>query len=405
MLARFLGAPEAPQAASDELVSESDFTHPRVLGGSLERLLEVDHGSPGVAVHSPQLPFDEADAVGEVDQRVICQLAQCREALVDTRPESGPLRGLQLIPGSTGRESRKLMADRNEPTRRRRAEMLWCGPRGAVRQRGTTMSECTITYYGYNGFIVESGAHRLAIDPGTSLYLPRLGPVIPKSEWPSVTHIFVTHADPDHYWNADRMARVSGAPVICGDELVERRGDGTYLVYPRKDTLEYSAAVQRAYPMTPLDEIDVDGVHVGAIPAHHGDLRLSFLWGLVDKTVRREPQTLFAKGEVGFVITVGATRLVNLGDTLLIREWGALRPDVLMIPIGGREVGNTMDEREALEAVDIIEPKRVIPCHYDCGLLLRKRGNPADASAFKRAVEERGIACDILQPGEQVTLP
>ena len=37
-----------------------------------------------------------------------------------------------------------------------------------------------------------------------------------------------------------------------------------------------------------------------------------------------------------------------------------------MIPIGGKAIHNTMDENEALEAVDIMQPLLVIPCHYNC---------------------------------------
>ncbi len=54
-----------------------------------------------------------------------------------------------------------------------------------------------------------------------------------------------------------------------------------------------------------------------------------------------------------------------------------------MIPIGGGKVHNTMDEEEALEAVKIISPKMVIPCHYDCGALLSRKLNQADADMFK----------------------
>lgn len=267
------------------------------------------------------------------------------------------------------------------------------------------MSGYTLKYYGYNGFTIEADSVKVAIDPGASLYLPGLGSVIPRCEWDGVTHIFVTHADPDHYWHADRLAQASGAPIICGSELVQTRDGNAFLVYPRKGKLEYSAAVARAYPMNPSDEVEVDGIRVRALAAKHGDLHLSFVFGLINKTVVREPDTLFAKGETGFLFTIGDTRFVNLGDTLLLSEWGALEPDVLMIPIGGKEVGNTMDEPDALAAVDIIKPKLVIPCHYDCGLLFNKRGNPADALSFKNAVEERGIHCEVMQPGQQLVLP
>ncbi len=73
-----------------------------------------------------------------------------------------------------------------------------------------------------------------------------------------------------------------------------------------------------------------------------------------------------------------------------------------MIPIGGRKVHNTMDEEEALEAVKMMLPKMVIPCHYDCGALLSRKLNQADADMFKREVEKMGIECNIMKYGDEL---
>lgn len=262
-----------------------------------------------------------------------------------------------------------------------------------------------VTYYGYNGFIVEVGDKKLAIDPGTSLYLLGLGAVIPKTEWAGVTHVLVTHADPDHYWNTDRLLAQSGAPLICGAELVEIREDRAFIAHPRKSKVKFSVLVDRAFPLQWGEDAEVDGVRIRALPAHHGDLRLSFVFGALKKTVVREPNTLFAKGETGFLIEVGGVSIANLGDTLRLPDWQDLTPDVLLIPIGGREIGNTMNEDEALQAVSEIKPKLVIPCHYNCGIMFRKKANSADAESFKRNVEATGVGCMILEPGQSTAYP
>ena len=59
-----------------------------------------------------------------------------------------------------------------------------------------------ITHFRYNAFIIEHDKVKIAIDPGQNLYLFSLGSLIPKSEWSSMTHILVTHGDPDHCWQA-----------------------------------------------------------------------------------------------------------------------------------------------------------------------------------------------------------
>ena len=60
-------------------------------------------------------------------------------------------------------------------------------------------------------------------------------------------------------------------------------------------------------------------------------------------------------------------------------EWQNMEPcDVLMIPIGGKIAGNTMDELDALKAVKLMHPKLVIPTHYNCGAMFNSCYNPAD---------------------------
>jgi L-ascorbate metabolism protein UlaG (beta-lactamase superfamily) len=267
------------------------------------------------------------------------------------------------------------------------------------------MADINIKFYGYNGFIIKSDAAKIAVDPGANLYLFGLGPVIPRSEWQDITHVVVTHADPDHYWHTDRVAEASGAPVICGRELVETREGKTYMVSPRKKKLQYATEVGRVIPMGHGDEREVDGVGITALPIAHGDLEISVLFGLIKKTVIREPNTLFAKGETGFILDVEGVRIVNLGDTLLLPGWGRMAPDILMLPIGGKKIKNTMDEQAALKAVEMIQPKLVIPTHYNCGVLFSKAIQHTDAMWFKNAVEKAGVPCVLMEPGQGIDYP
>ena len=78
-----------------------------------------------------------------------------------------------------------------------------------------------IKFYGYNTFLIESDNKKIAIDPGALfLYFFKLTTLIPKSEWKSITHIFVTHGDIDHHWHTDRIAEASNAPVICSKTMM-----------------------------------------------------------------------------------------------------------------------------------------------------------------------------------------
>lgn len=79
---------------------------------------------------------------------------------------------------------------------------------------------------------------------------------------------------------------------------------------------------------------------------------------------------------VGYVLELNGVTLYHAGDTLvypgLIDRVGALKPDVALLPINGRDyfrqqrgiVGN-MDYREAVHFAREIEVDTVIPLHYD----------------------------------------
>ncbi len=286
-----------------------------------------------------------------------------------------------------------------------------------------------IKYYLYNAFIIEEGGTKIAIDPGKNLWMFKPGSLIPKSEWDGITHILLTHGDPDHFDYAIPLAQKSRAKVICGEQLVEDFR---------------SKKITDVYKLEAGDTINLKGVRVKGLKTLHGPLPVKLFGGLFEmnniKTertkggqevyicgkrvqqieeamdvsdhgtiklfrglIRLEKDNIgFSRGSVGLNITVGNKTIVNLGDTMLQPEWKNLNPDVLMIPIGGRVIRNTMDEREALEAVRLISPGMVIPVHYNCDFLWKRNINPADDNMFKREVEKMGIECNIMQSGDEI---
>ena len=71
------------------------------------------------------------------------------------------------------------------------------------------MSKMTITHFLYNAFLIEENDIKLAIDPGQNLWMFKLESLIPKSEWPTITHVFITHGDPDHHCRTPDMCRLT----------------------------------------------------------------------------------------------------------------------------------------------------------------------------------------------------
>ena len=265
--------------------------------------------------------------------------------------------------------------------------------------------EMKISFYGYNTFIIEWGNLKIAIDPGGSFYLPDLfKTLIPKSEWGAVTHIFVTHGDPDHHWHTDRVAASSNAKVICNEKMVRSIKGRPLMLGPRNKGLRFTTPIENLFPVAVDETIEVDGMKITGVKGTHGPLKLKI--GPFSKTLHEGPKERFGYGEMGFLIDYQGTSIVNLGDTILHEnEWSKIRfPDLLMIPIGGKIPGNTMDEEEALRAVKIMQPKVVIPVHYNCGGLFSKCYNRADDLWFKEEVEKTGADCVILHKGRSTEL-
>lgn len=262
-----------------------------------------------------------------------------------------------------------------------------------------------ITYYLYNAFIIEWDDKKIAIDPGALFaYWFSFAPLIPKQEWNDITHIFVTHGDPDHYWHADRVMEASGAPIIFNKSMIEQNADKALMLGPRSKGLAFDTPVSNFHTLSVNETIDVDGMKIRGIKTTHGPLTIKL--GPFKKTEDPKKNQRLGWGALGFEIKYNGKILVNLGDSLLeAEEWKKIRnPDVLMIPIGGGQADNTMDEYEALEAIKIIQPKLVIPMHYDLPLLFTKHYASVDEAMFKREVEKLETACAILKKGQSLQI-
>jgi L-ascorbate metabolism protein UlaG (beta-lactamase superfamily) len=260
-----------------------------------------------------------------------------------------------------------------------------------------------IRHYLYNAFLIENDNTKIAIDPGQNLWMFKLGSLIPKSEWESITHLLITHGDPDHHWQSDRVAEASKAPIICGKELTKIENGKTLLVDPRGKELTSWIPFENVHPLDVGESVILDGVKIEAIKSVHGPIVVPILW--LKKKKYPGPGERTGLGSMGFKIIIDDKTIVNLGDSLLQKEWEGMKPDVLMIPIGGAG-GNiwTMDVTDAIEAVKLISPKMVIPCHYNVSFFWIKNINPADDQFFKSEVEKLGIGCSIMKYSDEILI-
>jgi L-ascorbate metabolism protein UlaG (beta-lactamase superfamily) len=261
-----------------------------------------------------------------------------------------------------------------------------------------------ITHYLYNSFVIAADGLRVAIDPGGELYHFGFRPIIPRDVWSSITHVMVTHADPDHHWHTDRLVAESDATVICGTGLTQVRDGKRFMLGPRNRGLAFAYCPQKLVTVDAGSTVDAAGIRVTGLAAKHGPL--SFRFGPIRKTLHPGAKERIGYGAMGFLLEIEDRIIVNLGDTLmLLDQWiGIPRPDVLMIPIGGDEVGNTMGIRDAIEVTKALQPRTVIPCHHNLPSFFKRNANPTDVRGFAEAVEALGIECRVLGRAETVAM-
>jgi len=70
--------------------------------------------------------------------------------------------------------------------------------------------------------------------------------------------------------------------------------------------------------------------------------------------------------------------------------------DLAFLPIGGNFV---MDLWDAVEAVKMIQPRLVVPMHYDTWPVIK-----SDPGKFKEEVEKLNVKCAIMKPGDELEL-
>lgn len=198
-----------------------------------------------------------------------------------------------------------------------------------------------ITWLGHDGFKVQDGSETLVIDPFKLDHESR------------ADFLLISHEHYDHC-NAEDIKKVLKPNTLvvaipaCKDELAK-------------------AGAKEVKTVRPGDTLKIGGFEVRAIPAYNTN---KF----------REPGRPFhpkSDQKVGYVIkTKSGTTIYHTGDTDAIPEMDDLKPDIALLPVSGTYV---MTVEEALQAVDKIKPKIVIPMHW--GTIVGSKG---DAERFKK---------------------
>jgi L-ascorbate metabolism protein UlaG (beta-lactamase superfamily) len=223
------------------------------------------------------------------------------------------------------------------------------------------------TWYGHATLGLETDGYKLIIDP----FFNGNPAASTSPEAVEADFILISHGHSDHVGDGIDIAKRTGAMVISNDEIAN-----------------WFAAhgVQK-----------VHGQHLGGGYKHpFGYLKLTFAIhgsALPDGSNGGNP--------CGFLLTTNDGKKIYLaqdtglfGDMKLIGEEGL---DLAVIPIGDNY---TMGPDDALRAVRMLEPKVVIPIHFNTFPLLEQDAN-VWAERVRKETKTKPV---VLKPGESYSL-
>ncbi len=219
-----------------------------------------------------------------------------------------------------------------------------------------------IDYLGHSCFAIETNGTNLIIDPFLSGNpLAKVKPSDVKADY-----ILVTHGHGDHFGDTIEIAKNNDATVIGPNEI------GVFC--SRKDVKAHNMHIGGGH--------DFDFGRVKLTIAHHG-----FSAGEGGLDIGGNP--------CGFVLTLGGRKIYHAGDTGLFMDMkliGEEGLDLAMLPIGDNF---TMGIDDAVRAVEFLNPKRVVPMHYDTFDLIK-----ASPEEFKSKL--KGADCVIMNVGDSI---
>lgn len=220
-----------------------------------------------------------------------------------------------------------------------------------------------LTYFSHAAWKIETQQHTILIDPFITG-----NPTAPvKADDVKANFIIITHAHGDHLGDAIPIAQRNNALIISNFEIA---------------TWCQNQGV-KAHPLHIGGSQDFPFGRVKLTQAFHGS---SF------------PDGSYGGMPAGVLLTINGKTIYHSGDTGLFGDMvliGKFTPiDIALIPIGDNF---TMGIEDAVQAVEFLQPKKVIPMHYRTFDLIN-----TDPERFIEQIKRKGYKGEVLPYGASI---
>jgi L-ascorbate metabolism protein UlaG (beta-lactamase superfamily) len=222
-----------------------------------------------------------------------------------------------------------------------------------------------LTWHGHSCFTLRT-------DDGTNIMFDPWLDENPKADIrcadvDQLDYLLISHGHFDHFADGVKLAKKTGATVVSTFELV---------------SFAQKQGAQNGHGMNIGGGFDFPFGRVKLTPAIHTG------------TIAGDEEGAFTSDPAGFLVTLkNGQRLYHSGDTCLTLDMQLLKGqvDLALLPIGDNF---TMGPEDAARAVEFIQPKTVIPMHYNTFEVIEQ-----DPEKFRQLVGDRARV-EILNPGE-----
>jgi L-ascorbate metabolism protein UlaG (beta-lactamase superfamily) len=220
-----------------------------------------------------------------------------------------------------------------------------------------------LTWLSHATWLIETGTHRILLDPFLS---ENPTATLKPADLDTVTHVLISHGHFDHVADAAEIATAHNATLVA--------------IYETANWFADKHNVASTIGMNLGGTADLPFGQVKMVPAVHSNAL---------------PDGTYGGSAAGFVLTTEGKRIYFACDTALFSDMKLYADgvDLAVLPIGDLF---TMGIDDSIEAIKLIEPKQVVPAHYNTWPPIEQ-----DAQAWAAKVQSQtGAIPKVLDVGE-----